>query len=855
MTIGPGTRLGPYEIRSRLGAGGMGEVWKARDTRLGREVAIKVLPASFSQDADRLRRFEQEARAAGLLNHPNITAVYDVGTHVDVPYVVEELLEGETLRSELAGGRLSPRKAVDYALQVAHGLAAAHDKGIVHRDLKPENLFVSRDGRIKILDFGLAKLVEADEGMPGTNLPTAIAGTEPGVVLGTLAYMSPEQVKGAPADVRSDLFSLGAILYEMLSGRRAFSRDSAAETMSAILKEDPPDLAETIPSVPPGLDRIVRHCLEKNAEQRFRSAHDLAFDLETLPAASTAARPAVSIGRSRTSTLVRRVAVAAIALAALAAAFLAGRSSRTRRAAVTFERKNYQPQIIFNARFGPDGKTIVYSAALEGNVPKLFSIRPEYPEPGSLGLESTQLLSVSSTGELLVLTRARWVNHRFFTGTLARMSLGGGAPREIVENVREADWSPDGSSLAVIRDVEGKDRLEFPIGNVLYQTGGYVSDLRISPKGDRVAFFGHPVRYDDRGSVEVVDRTGKRTILSDGYSTEEGLAWAPDGSEVLFSAGSSYSDLKVYGATLSGRHRIALQSAGGLTLQDVSREGRWLATRDDLRTGLLVRGPGENSERDLSWLGNSLYPILSRDGTLILFTDESESTGGTYGVCLRKTDGSPVVRLGEGRATDLSPDSSSAVAWMPTSPARMKIYPTGPGEVRQLVLGNLESWESSVWFSDGRSLLVCGHEPGRASRCYEQPVSGGPPRPVTPEGTSLGFPSPDGKLVAARTAAGWSLYPLAGGPPVATNLTQEVRVIRWSPDGRALWIRRGPEVPAIIERFEVQTGRREPIETIGPANRAGLLGIFFISLADDPHVYVYNYWNEASQLFAIDGAR
>ncbi|MEX1244652.1 MAG: serine/threonine-protein kinase [Thermoanaerobaculia bacterium] len=270
-----------------IGAGGMGEVYKAKDPCLGREVAIKVLPASFSADADRLRRFEQEAKAAGVLNHPNITAVYDIGSVDGAPYVVQELLEGETLRAALAGGKLSPRKTADYATQIAHGLAAAHDRGIVHRDLKPENLFVTREGRVKILDFGLAKLTQAEgSASDATSLPTETRGTEPGVVLGTLGYMSPEQVRGRPADARSDIFSFGAILYEMVSGKRAFHGDSAADTMSAILKEDPPDLSATNQSISPGLERIVRHCLEKNPEQRFHSAHDLGFDLEALSGTS-----------------------------------------------------------------------------------------------------------------------------------------------------------------------------------------------------------------------------------------------------------------------------------------------------------------------------------------------------------------------------------------------------------------------------------------------------------------------------------------------------------------------------------------------------------------------------------------
>src|SRR6202795_2718352 len=282
MNLAPATKLGPYEIISLLGAGGMGEVYRARDTRLRRDVAIKVLPQALSLDADRMRRFEQEALATAALNHPNILAVFDIGTSEGSPYVVSELLEGETLRERLRSGSIAVRKALDYALQIAHGLAAAHEKGIIHRDLKPENLFVTNDGRVKILDFGLAKLTQPEDQFGRqTNLPTA-AGTEPGVVMGTLGYMSPEQVKGKPADQRSDLFSFGAILYEMLSGVRAFHRDSAAETMSAILREEPPDFSATNKSVQPGLERIVRHCLEKNPEERVQSARDMAFDLENL---------------------------------------------------------------------------------------------------------------------------------------------------------------------------------------------------------------------------------------------------------------------------------------------------------------------------------------------------------------------------------------------------------------------------------------------------------------------------------------------------------------------------------------------------------------------------------------------
>ena len=399
----PGTRLGPYEIVATLGAGGMGEVYRARDSRLKREVAIKVLPASFSRDPERLRRFELEAQAAGSLNHPGITAVYDFGTHEGAPYIVTELLEGETLRARIAGGPLPSRKALDYAAQLARGLAAAHEKGIVHRDLKPENVFVTRDGRVKILDFGLAKLKESDIPAGGeTHLPTEAGGTEPGVVLGTMGYMSPEQVRGKPADRRSDIFSFGAILYEMLSGQRAFRADTAADTITAILTKESPDLSQTNRDVPPGLERIVRHCLEKNSEERFESARDLAFDLEALSGISGSA-PAVATAPAA-ARLRRPIALplaALIAVAGMAAAYFAGKKAGyvnpPNFRQITFRRGQIQ-----SARFAPDGQTILYSAAWEGRPVEVFVSRLDSPESRPFGLAGAEVLSISTSGEMAV---------------------------------------------------------------------------------------------------------------------------------------------------------------------------------------------------------------------------------------------------------------------------------------------------------------------------------------------------------------------------------------------------------------------------------------------------------------------
>jgi dipeptidyl aminopeptidase/acylaminoacyl peptidase len=860
VTLGAGTKLGPYEILAPLGAGGMGEVYRARDARLKRDVAIKVLPVSYSNDPDRLRRFELEAQSAGALNHPNITAVYDFGSHEGAPYVVTELLEGETLRTVVSGGKVPPRRAIDYALQIAHGLAAAHEKGIVHRDLKPENLFVLNDGRVKILDFGLAKLTQSEAAdSAASSLPTETGGTEPGMVLGTLGYMSPEQVKGRPADARSDIFSFGAILYEMLSGHRAFRADSAAETMSAILREEPPDLSTTNQSVPPGLDRIVRHCLEKSPERRFHSAHDLAFDLESLSTVSAAPGTAVPASRGRRARGALLAGGAALLAVVALAAFFAGRAARpaSGSARVRFKPLTYRSLPIFRALFAPDGRTVVFSQAAEGNRTEVFTLTPDYPEPRPIGVPDSQLLSVSSKGELALLTHARYIHQRLFNGTLARMPLGGAAPREVLEGVREADWHPDGEGLAIIRDVDGRDRLEYPIGKVLYSAGGYLSDLRFSPSGDRIAFLEHPFRWDDRGGLAVVDLAGKKTTLASGYWGAEGLAWSADGREILFSGGPGYSSFEVHAVSLSGKDRVALPNAGGLTIFDVSRDGRWLGAREDAKYHLMVMPPGGTAERDLSWLDGS-YPVaFSRDGGTLLFSEFSGAFGNNYAVCVRKTDGSPVVRLGEGWAGDLSPDGRWALAVVPSSPDRLVIYPTGPGEPRSLPSGEVREYGSAKWFPDGKRLLICGTEAKRGSRCYVQEVSGGPPRAVTAEGTRNGLVSPDGaRILVQGKQDAYELSPSSGGTsePVASLKATDV-VSGFTADGRGVFSIQLSEVPGRLERVDLASGRREILHQLAPADLAGVVRLYQAVAADDGKVYAYAATIRRADLFAVEGAR
>ncbi|MGZ5452999.1 MAG: protein kinase domain-containing protein [Candidatus Aminicenantales bacterium] len=854
--LATGTRLGPYEILAPLGAGGMGEVYRARDTKLGRDVAVKVLPADLTTNPDALSRFEREAHAVAQLSHPNILAIHDFGQQGETAYAVMELLEGETLRARLENGALPVRKAADLAVQIAEGLAAAHEKGIVHRDLKPENVFVTHEGRVKLLDFGLAK-TSGRPVVPESRTLSMERHTGPGTVMGTVGYMSPEQVRGEVADHRSDIFSFGAVLYEMLAGRRAFQHDTAAETMTAILKEDPSEIPTTGTASSPALMRVVRHCLEKKPGERFQSARDIAFALQALSGSAVASGPSVAVKRRVRWPWLAVLVVAAVLGIVASVSYRKGEKAERRSAAgITFRQMSFSPEAIFQAAFAPDGETIIYSTALEGVVPEMFMIRPEFPEPRPLGLPGTHLLSISSKGELAVLTNARYIAHRLFIGTLARVSLGSTAPREIHEEVRQADWSPDGSELAIIRMADGKDRLEFPIGKVLYETAGYLSDLRVSPRGDRIALFEHPVQWDDRGSVIVVDRMGKRTLLSGDYWGEEGLAWSQTGEEVLFTASTLGGAQILYGVDLSGNRRVALSSAGGLTMHDVSHTGRWLVTRDDLRGEISVLAPGASAERDLSWLDASALPFLSRDGRMLLFKDESSSAGQNYEVCLRRTDGGPVLRLGEGSPMGLSPDGKWALAIIFTPP-QLVIYPTGPGEIRRLPRGDLETYQSADWFPDGMHVLVVGNEAGKASRCYAQDVLGGPPRPVTPEATTKGVVSPDGlQILCSKPGGAWFIQPVERGPAqTMPGLTTDDQVIRWRADGRSLYLFRPSYVPFRLERLDVASGRRDLIREVAPADKAGVFRISGAALTDDTKSYAYGYDRMRSQLFMVEGAR
>ncbi len=864
MALTSGTKLGPYEIVAPLGAGGMGEVYRARDTRLDRTVAIKILPSHLSDDALRRQRFEREAKVVSSLNHPHICTLYDIGRQDGVDFIVMEYVEGVTLRERLEKGPLPTAEVLDYGIQLASALDKAHRNGVTHRDLKPGNIMLTKSGA-KLLDFGLAKaappLAAGGTGATQTNVGAqAHPVTREGAIVGTVPYMSPEQVEGKEVDARSDIFSLGAVLYEMVTGGRAFQGQSDFNVASAILVKDPEPISASQPLTPPALERTIRVCLAKDPDARWQSAGDLCKELRWIAeGGSQIGVPIVAAVRRAIRPRIAWIVAAVLAAVAAAALLFALRSGRGPEP-LAFRQLNFRREAVFQAAFA-DRDTVVYSAATWGNTPQIFMVRPDYPEPQPLGTLGMHLLAVSSKGELAVLLDARYVWYRLFTGTLARMPLDGGAPREIQEGVRQADWSPDGSQLAIIREVGGKDRLEYPIGKVLREVSGYMSDVRVSPRGDRIAYFEHPRKWDDRGSVNIVDLAGNN-VLSEGYWSERGLAWSPNGDEILFSASLAGGSFTVYGMTLSGKRRIAYQAPGGLTIQDVSREGRWLVTRVDYRYAAMVHTPGNaadrnddrNEDRDLSWLNTSHVRSLSQDGQTLLFTETGVGTN--YAVCLRKTSGSPVVRLGEGWAADLSADGKLALAVVQSHPPQFVIYATGAGETQPLKRGEIENYVSAQWFRDDKSVLICGNEPGKSTRFYIQEI-GGDARPVTPEGTRDGWLSADGKLVLARGPEGkYSLYPIAGGEPRPVSGLAETDIIaQWSADSQSVLAYRRAEIPSRLERVDLATGRRTLFKEFAPADRTGLLSMREIFVTDDLRSYAYTAYYQVSSLFVSENGK
>jgi Tol biopolymer transport system component len=794
-----GAHLGDYEIHSLLGAGGMGEVYRARDLRLRREVAIKVLPASFASDADRLRRFEQEATAAAALNHPNILAVYQMGTHEGAPYLVSELLEGETLRGELQRGPLPARKVTDYGTQIAHGLAAAHEKGIVHRDLKPENLFVTKDGRVKILDFGLAKLTQPQAGTD-SNHPTLTGATDPGVVMGTAGYMAPEQVRGEATDHRADIFSFGAILYEMLAGKRAFQKPTSPETMTAILKEDPPGISQVMPATPPALQRVVHRCLEKNLERRFQSASDLAFALESLSDSGASS----AIGATNPAA---RPGLNSRWLAAISAAVL-----MIGGVLVWLNRPRPQPRVLRTTQLTHDG---VSKGSLVTDGARLYV--------GELGA-AERIMQVSVNGGETSLVPTPFTNTLLFNispdhtqllvasrvGTetylpIWSLPLPSGAPRRLADltfalGVSGIAWSPDGRHLLITKESEFYEAdMDGTNLHKLVTVSGTPHQLAFSPDGNRISL---TIQQNGTDSLWEMHSDGShlRRLFEPGQLPGNSCCggWSPDGRYFFFD---------VYDA--SSANLWAMREASGLfpwhrpvpvqLTTGPLAAGAWASSLDGKKLfmtasqakGELVRYDS-NSKEFVPFLGGMSAGELdySRDGKWLTYISYPDQT-----LWRSRADGSDKLQL------TYSPVRAALPRWSPdgtqigylaaTTNALVEILvmPRDGGTAHKVFAG-----ESSVadpsWSPDGKRLALGGFHSAAAGigiiELETKKVSS------VPGSDQMFSPrwSPDGKYLAAISSDSTKLFLYDFATQKWSNWVDETAPFgfpNWSADSQYLY--------------------------------------------------------------------
>jgi serine/threonine protein kinase/Tol biopolymer transport system component len=862
MPLTPGTILGQYEIRSPLGAGGMGEVYRAHDRRLDREVAIKVLPESLTADPDRLRRFEQEARAAAALNHPNILAVHQMATHEDVSYMVSELLDGETLRERLKRGPIPLRKAIDYAVQIAHGLAAAHDKGIVHRDLKPDNLFVTKDGRVKILDFGLAKLAKPRDDSGGE--ATITQGTEPGIVMGTVGYMSPEQVRGKMADHRSDIFAFGTILYEMVTGNQTFRKPTSAETMTAILNEDPPPISQVTAATPPGLQRVVHRCLEKNPEQRFQSASDMAFALEAL--SDTGMTPSTGSHAHLGEPASRR----GIAIAGATLAVLLGAGAL----AYFWIRPAAVPKVSNYVQLTHDGqpKSLV---GTEGSRLYLYLRGHDYHGPAEmstsggdpikmqlspLSFNSPETLSLSQDGSELLVMDGHGVPP---SGPLWSVPLVGGSPRKLGDIAgQDGAWSADGEFIAYSNGnnlftarADGTDaRKVITVGD-----SGFVFYPVWSPDGNHLRFTYRATLDAPEYFMEIsLDGTGLHRLLPGWTNPPDSECcggWTVDGKYFVFmtrgqiwalprKAGFLHSEPKPSQLTSSPMPLSPpLQSTDGKKLFVVGRTFRGELTRYDLKSG-----------RFESYLGgiSAEYVSFSKDGQWVAYVSFPEGT-----LWRSKMDGSERLQLtyapSQAMLPRWSPDGKTILFYDAGTNKPFKIYEVSleGGSPRPLMPDNPDPQADPNWSPDGGKVVFAGRaaDPTSSIRIFDLAT-----RQVStlPGSQGMFSPrwSPDGRYIPALSADSKRLLLFDFQTQQWTELAQgSMGWLEWSKDGQHLQARDSSGTPAII-RIRLSDHKTERVVDFKNFVTVGYYGAWFAVAPDDSPIMLRNAGTQ--DVYALD---
>ncbi len=866
MSLQPGSSLGRYLVTASLGAGGMGVVWRAVDSSLGREVALKVLPEEIADDSERHARFEREAKLLASLNHANIATLYGIEHLEDTEHkgpashvLVMELVEGEGLDERIARGPMSQDEAIAIALQVASGLAVAHERGIVHRDLKPANVRIRSDGTVKVLDFGLAKAWQDDpDGTDLAHTPTITARHSfAGAMVGTAAYMAPEQARGRAVDHRADIWSFGCLLFEMLTGRQAYTGDTISDTVAAILKDQPRwDL------LPPGLDpavrRVLRRCLAKDPDRRYHHLADVRLELLELTDAD-APRTTEPRRRARRGRLVWVLSVLTSMVVAAVGAWVLLRGPAT--PLPTYRTLTFRNGCVSSARFAPDGETVVFGMATREHPLALYSTRANSIESRRLDLPEADVLGIARDGRMAILLgrhrEGSWVS----VGTLAEADVAGGAPRSLLERTNDGAISPDGRAIAAVHEVGSVQRLDYPLGNALFETHGWISHVSISPDGRRVAFLHHPFYGDDRGLPMLAEPDGTVRKLAPATSSSlQGLAWSPDGTEVWYSE-YVFGLGGVLWSVKPGHQPVALlHSPVSVRIQDVADDGRVLLVASDTRAEIVGRLGGQERERRYEGWNDDSIGGISADGTLFAGNEQQSNEEGEYTAFVRAADGSAPVRLGLGEVIGMSPDGAWVFTHRLTSErTRLTLFPTGPARPRTIDLGGVTpagiGMPALTCSLDGRWAAFTGFTHTTEPQVYLLDLATDTLRAVGPPGSQAPILAPDGTRLVARTADGVvAVYPVKGGPaaPVPGLLPREVP-LQWSRDGR--WLLVWDQVfPAKIYRVRVSDGQRERAVTIMPADPAGVL-YGQILLSPGAEHYVYRYRRDLNTLYLVEDLR